>query len=293
MQSYYECFLQIEQENYELKAKLDQMRGKIASQQDHITELSSRNLTSQSSQDLEDQTSIKVTTSTSIVDEECMITSTLTVTEERRETVVCVDVVDGSEAAREIDDEFTEMNKNMKKFIENKISEHRKMSLDLIRRESILNMQENNREDEDTATATKSMQQQQRVSELELEIEVLNNRITSIESSLARWIYRACDYKTDADKAREKCSKAEQDLAEFKIQYDENITSLDALKKELEEKSTELSKYLISRSMSDKQVGTESIVNKSQSCQTFKHTLIDSETQTDPITNTTIIPAGK
>lgn len=39
MQSYYECFLQIEKENNSLKSKIEQMRGKLQEQQEKIDSL--------------------------------------------------------------------------------------------------------------------------------------------------------------------------------------------------------------------------------------------------------------
>jgi hypothetical protein len=38
-----------------------------------------------------------------------------------------------------------------------------------------------------------------RVSELELEIDTMSKKNSSLEASLARWIFRACDYKAEID----------------------------------------------------------------------------------------------
>ena len=52
----------------------------------------------------------------------------------------------------------------------------------------------------------------QRIEELILEKTTLEKKLDSIEKSLQRWIFRACDDKCSLKKAEEKCEKLEQDI---------------------------------------------------------------------------------
>jgi predicted nucleic acid-binding Zn-ribbon protein len=198
---------------------------------------------------------------------------------------------------RHIEDEITELNHTMKKFIEEKMSE-RKMSMDVAIQSSSNGgaatttgiVTENDTADVNKLNFMISVKSQ-RIGELELEIEALNKRIGSIESSLARWIFRACDYKADLDKAREQETGKEGDLAAAKQSLEEYEAKVARLSRELETCTAELSRY-VGREVSDKQCETESVRVQSHHVQTVEVETHEADAQTDVITNTTVIPSG-
>ena len=95
--------------------------------------------------------------------------------------------------------------------------------------------------DEDEKKEEKSEQnlalKQQRINELEMELDTLNNKLKNIEACLARWIFRACDYKLDLDKMKEKGEMYEQqrsELEQTRGKLSEALEKVDMLTNELE-----------------------------------------------------------
>ena len=261
--------------------KLDSMSSKLSS----LNENDSLAGTQQNLQ-VSDDTSTSYAVATEFNDSPMILASENTL-KRRTSTVANTDQV-----MKHIDDEFSEAHKTMTKLIADKLTE-RKMSLDKIRQSicsPALIITENDTNDTTKLNIMLSVKMQ-RIRELELEIDALNNRVTSIESSLARWIFRACDYKADLEKAKEASSSIDQELADAKriVAYLE--ANLSQVSKELEAKTVELSKYLC-RQVSDKQIGTDRVSHNSQEVQTIIVETRVVDVQTDVIYNTTVIPTG-
>ena len=124
----------------------------------------------------------------------------------------------------------------------------------------------------------------QRIDELELEKDALNKKLNNIESSLARWIFRACDYKSDVTKSNEKCQSLEskisdtsQDLNEAKEKHrdeleslnsklNEYVSKIDELKLKLSSKEKEISE--VNKKLNDFQEMANSKINLDVAIQT-------------------------
>ena len=88
----------------------------------------------------------------------------------------------------------------------------------------------------------------ERVQELELEKEALNKKVAGIEASLARWIFRACDYKSEVTKLSERCASNEQftsdmsaELSSVNVQLAEWATKISELEASLADKIAQVS----------------------------------------------------
>ena len=173
LQSYYECFLQIEKENDSLKTKLEQMKIKMMEQQKLIEELNNQKQEQQQQQQPPPPT-VSPNEENEKVDEELNKVS-----------------------MKHIDEELTSLNKSIKTFIE-----------DTKQRKSMGVVTNPIEHDE-------LIIKNHRIEELELEREALTKKVASIEASLARWIFRACDYKADLTKSNEKLSDVEFKFAEM------------------------------------------------------------------------------
>lgn len=57
--------------------------------------------------------------------------------------------------------------------------------------------------------------QKQRVEELEVQKKMMETKLANIEAALARWIFRACDDKTELTKLKEHTTELENEKAEF------------------------------------------------------------------------------
>lgn len=78
---------------------------------------------------------------------------------------------------------------------------------------------------------------QQRINELEIELDSLNSKLKNIEACLARWIFRACDYKLDLDKLKEKSEifeKQRLELENTRNKLGETLEKVETLANELE-----------------------------------------------------------
>lgn len=90
---------------------------------------------------------------------------------------------------------------------------------------------------ESDAEGNEIVLKQQRINELEMELESLNNKLKNIEACLARWIFRACDYKLDLDKLKEKSEVYEQqrvELEQTRTKLADALGRVDVLTNELE-----------------------------------------------------------
>jgi hypothetical protein len=208
LQSYYECFLQIEKENDSLKLKIEQMREKLTQQQTKLDGL------------LEQQNKHEDTNSTPAT------TSATTEIEIKVLDNTHVNIISMQHMHAELND----VNKSVELFIEDK-----RMIIDA-------NTKESKKQDESTETEIVINEEQQmhdykkRVDELELEKEALNKKLNSIEASLARWIFRACDYKSDLSTSNERCAKLEKEIGNLKENLNrvevEHSNKLEELQKE-------------------------------------------------------------
>ena len=101
-------------------------------------------------------------------------------------------------------------------------------------------------QEKDTTADTNLLKQEieqlkQKIDELTLEKVALETKFDSIEKSLQRWIFRACDDKCNLKKSEEKCEKLEADL---KTLTSENQTI--QADREAEAKLLELNKIQLS-----------------------------------------------
>ena len=192
--------MQIEKENDTLKAKVEQMREKMNSltAQSNVEQIIE--IRHEETDEKDDQN-----------ENESLNDESHEVDEQKQEAL-------NKLSLKHIDEELTSVNQSIHLFIEEK-KEFQKQSGD----ENINNDKE--------LTLNK-----ERISELELEKEALSKKLVSIEASLARWIFRACDYKSDLSKLNEKWSSSEQvineltqDLAESNKNLDETKTKLNEL----------------------------------------------------------------
>ncbi|CAF0710620.1 unnamed protein product [Brachionus calyciflorus] len=179
LQSYYECFLQIEKENDSLKIKLDQMRSQMRSQEDKIDNLNKQ---------LNEKNGIENTKKVEVEHE---------IKNEPNEKDE-LNII----SMKHVDQELSELNKTLKQFINDKQNEKENLPKPT---------EELNTEKLNDLLQYKT----QRISELELDLETLNKKLASIEASLARWIFRACDYKSELTKVNEKMSNYDQIVAEL------------------------------------------------------------------------------
>ena len=72
-----------------------------------------------------------------------------------------------------------------------------------------------------------------------MEKSLLAKKLSSIEASLTRWIFRACDYKTDLQQARHECDEAKKDfniMNESKQKIEEKLNELEKSYNNLEMK---------------------------------------------------------
>ena len=178
LQTYYECFLSIEKENDQLKRKTDKMRNKLIEQQDKLEELS------RSKQNDDVQSTV----------ESIMISSTLADGTDENEIIL------NTMSMRHINDELNNATKTAESFIEKAIF-----------------LESSQREDQDTSVDTNLLKQEieqlkQKIDELTLEKVALEKKFDSIEKSLQRWIFRACDDQCNLKKLEEKCEKLEADI---------------------------------------------------------------------------------
>ena len=222
LQSYFECFLHIEKENASLRAKLDQMRTESASQQRQLTLLLQQQATTtsqaQQQQPIQEEPSADETDAMQV---EVAFAHPVT------------RVASNDELSRmsmqHIDREMAEHNKCMDTFIQESklMSATRQASTCTLLISETTTTTTTTREDvaEDSAAGSTEIalqhQQQQlalaneRIGELELEKSALEKKVASIESSLARWIFRACDYKSDLGKASDECARVEARCGEL------------------------------------------------------------------------------
>jgi len=101
---------------------------------------------------------------------------------------------------RHINDELNNATKTAESFIEKAIF-----------------LESSQREDQDTSVDTNLLKQEieqlkQKIDELTLEKVALEKKFDSIEKSLQRWIFRACDDQCNVKKLEEKCEKLEADI---------------------------------------------------------------------------------
>lgn len=265
LQSYYECFLQIGKENDLLKSRVDQMKNKISEQQKLIDELNSKLETQVS---LEHDTKLINDISSPDHDND---------RDHEHESVKNEEL--NKDSMKHIDEELTNLNKSIKLFIED--SKQRKMSIAQPIESASSSMDLND-----------LLLKQQRIDELELDKETLNKKLTSIESSLQRWIFRACDYKSDLTKSNEKLVDLESRFAELHADWLQlkdandsklvelqatlalNVSQLEEMKKELTAKCDEAS--VLKESLREK---SESLAQW-ESRALAKAKLIDAHTQT-------------
>lgn len=204
LESYYECFLQIEKENNILKQKIEQMKLKLNSYQ---------NQDQVSKHDLEK-------------------------TEHSEEVCEKVDSEEVNKLSmKHVDEEMTNLNQSVSDFIKEKQNEKEKEP----KSDKELNSDE-------------IKLKIQRIDELELEKDALNKKLNNIESSLARWIFRACDYKSDVTKSNEKCQSLEskisdmnQELNEVKEKHRDEVESLQSKLNDYVSKIDELNLKLSSK----------------------------------------------
>lgn len=224
LQSYYECFLQIEKENDSLKVKIENMRSNMHLQQEKIENLA-KELEKYRKEEgnLENQ----MDTNTQTEMDEVNVQETKAKDELNKISM------------QHIEEEITELNKTVKQFMQDK---------------QALKQEEPEEEQGNYKT--------QRINELELELETLNKKLASIEASLARWIFRACDYKSDLTKLNEKLSNYEQ------------------LTLDLEQTQAKLN-CLLQKRVSNSQTQTLAIESKESSVQTNLIEKINSSSQTE------------
>ncbi len=287
---------------------MDQMRTKMSSLQEEIDTVKMLNQQQQQQQSVFDQEAITIEiSSTSYVNEESKL-----IAKSNNETAAQVDSdtqtmpIQGpinetdKMSIKHIDEEITELNRTMKKFIEDKMIE-RKRSMSLLPRRDSTQLPPPTPTTATTSQIVESenveklnielQEKSQRISELEVEIEALNKRMNSIESSLARWIFRACDYKADLEKAKEKSSGAEIELEDAKNTIADFQSTLNQLGRELESKTRELSRYM-GIECQDKETETDCVDLDEQCIQTESIDYDEVGIQTDAITKTTVIPSG-
>jgi chromosome segregation ATPase len=179
--------LQIEKENDTLKAKVEQMREKMSSlaaqsQMEQETEIKINVLATSDNASAKETLENEGTNDGDDDDDD----EDKPLDEKKQEALNKISL-------KHIDEELTSVNQSIHLFIEEK-KELQKQS------------EENKKEEEDKELEQKN----ERIRELELEKEALNKKLVSIEASLARWIFRACDYKSDVSKLNEKWSSSEQ-----------------------------------------------------------------------------------
>jgi len=235
LQSYYECFLQIEKENDTLKTKLEQMKETIEVQQTKLNELQDKQkevierdeMTIETQRELEHETKLRDT---------------------KRDYLNRLSL-------KHIDDELSNVNLTIKQFIENKHIEFNQ----------VINNQINSLKDSPEVQDDVRLKNE-KIAELELEKEALSKKLNSIESSLARWIFRACDYKSDMDKSNEKCMELENKLKEADEKYlvvkKDNEHETKSLKSELNEKTGMIEKLKEELESREKRVHTLSESNQ-------------------------------
>lgn len=186
LQSYYECFVQIEKENSSLKDKLESMRKQMSSQEDKIENLTKR----LGEQNVENKVP-------EIVDRVDKNAENQQENEEKSELKRM--------SMKHIDDELTELNKTLKQFIKDKQAEkdhnsnNETKELDVDKLNELLNYKT------------------QRVSELELDLEALRQKSLNIEATLTRWIFRACDYNSELTKLKAKFADYDEIRSEFEL----------------------------------------------------------------------------
>lgn len=123
---------------------------------------------------------------------------------------------------KHIDEELSELNKTVKDFIKETVAQQQDEY-----------EKTNGAENKELGAAMK----QQRINELEMELDTLNNKLKNIEACLARWIFRACDYKLDLDKMNEKKELYEQqtvELEQTRAKLSESLIKVGILTNELE-----------------------------------------------------------
>lgn len=178
LQSYYECFLQIEKENNSLKVKNEQMRMKMQAQEEKIKQLLTKQEEEQSSKSTEqhvDSGNVDQTDRATDMEEENSI-DFLTRKPDEKETNDEANKL----SMKHIDEELTELNRTLKEFIRDKLDGGAR---DNEEKNATHHGQDDNLNE---LLNTKT----QRITELELEIETLNKKLESIEASLARWIFK-------------------------------------------------------------------------------------------------------
>jgi hypothetical protein len=225
LQSYYECFLQIEKENDSLKLKIEQMRDRLAQQQSKLESLSEKH--EQQHERLNtNTTTTATTTTTTIVDVEVKQQRT-------HDNATDLNII----SMQHMHTELNNVNKSVELFIEDKRTT---IAANTNREELTTETGQSLIVDATAAASHNNDEQMQmskrRIDELELEKEALNKKLNSIEASLARWIFRACDYKSDLSASNQRCATLEKELEELKEKLNSeqiaHSSRLDELQKE-------------------------------------------------------------
>jgi len=154
------------------------MRNKLIEQQDKLEELS------RSKQNDDVQSTV----------ESIKLSSTLADGTDENEIIL------NTMSMRHINDELNNATKTAESFIE-----------------ATIFLESSRREDQDTSVDTNLLKQEieqlkQKIDELTLEKVALEKKFDSIEKSLQRWIFRACDDQCNLKKLEEKCEKLEADI---------------------------------------------------------------------------------
>ncbi|RNA41050.1 serine threonine- kinase MRCK alpha isoform X3 [Brachionus plicatilis] len=194
LQSYYECFVQIEKENSSLKERLESMRKQMKSHEEKIESLTKRLG--------EQNTEPKLAQSHDHVDTKFENQADNEQTSELNQM-----------SMKHIDEELTELNKTLKQFIQDKQAE------------SDLNPSSEQKEFDVDKLNELLNYKTQRVSELELDLEALRQKSLNIEATLTRWIFRACDYNSELTKLKAKFS----DYEEIRTELENNKDLLEKL----------------------------------------------------------------
>jgi chromosome segregation ATPase len=232
--------LQIEKENASLKSKIEQMREKLHNQQEKLDAML-REQNSEAAQMHQQQTA-----QTSPQTSSKVATASLATCEIAEELGGDNDDGDGEEQHEPnnaIDEprkkqQIAEINRLSMKHIDEELSELNKTVKDFIK-ESVAQQQDEYEKTNGTGNNNDlgAAMKQQRINELEMELDTLNNKLKNIEACLARWIFRACDYKLDLDKMNEKKEVYEQqtvELEQTRAKLSESLIKVGILTNELE-----------------------------------------------------------